>query len=334
MKKVLLATLSALAILSLAACSSGGNEEIASMKGSKITVEDFYKEAKNESSNQQIIRNMIIYKVFEDKYGDKVTDKQVDAKYNEQKEQLGSTFDSQLTQNGFTKKTFKAYLKQNLALEAGLKAHVKLTDADLKAAWESFHPEVSANIITTTSEDDAKKVLEEVKKDGADFAKIAKEKSTSTTAKEDGGAVKFDSDSTDVPSEVKEAAFKLKDGEISEVIPATDTQTYMTTYYIVKMDKTKDKGNDMKPYEKQIKELATTAKTQDATFTSKIIGQELKDANVKIKDDSMQNILSDFIQAAETTSSSTKDSSKTDETKASSTADSSKTEESSTAESK
>ena len=73
--------------------------------------------------------------------------------------------------------------------------------------------------------------------------------------RKDGGKIKFDSQATTVPAEVKEAAFKLKDGEVSEPIAATNMQTYQTTYYVVKMTKNKAKGNDMKPYEKRSRKL-------------------------------------------------------------------------------
>ena len=44
-----------------------------------------------------------------------------------------------------------------------------------------------------------------------------------------------------VPTEVQEAAFKLKDGEVSDVITATNASTYATDYYVVKMVKNQDK---------------------------------------------------------------------------------------------
>ena len=85
---------------------------------------------------------------------------------------------------------------------------------------------------------------------GDDFSKLAKDKSTDTTTKEDGGKVKFDSTTTTVPTEVKEAAFKLKDGQVSDVITSTNTSTYATEYYVVKMVKNQNKGNDMDKYKK------------------------------------------------------------------------------------
>ena len=74
------------------------------MKGGKITVEDFYNEAKKEQSNQSLVRNMIIYKVFENAYGDKVTDKQIDKEYKKQEKQLGDSFESQLQSAGLLMK--------------------------------------------------------------------------------------------------------------------------------------------------------------------------------------------------------------------------------------
>lgn len=300
-KKILLATAGLLSVVVLGACSGSSNQDIATMKGGKITVEDFYNEAKKEQTNQSLVRNMIIYKVFENAYGDKVTDKQIDKEYDKQAKQLGDSFESQLKSAGYTKKSYKEYLKQSLAFQEGLKSHVKITDKDLKSAWDSFHPEVTARIILASSEDEAKEIKKQLD-DKGDFAKIAKEKSQDSTTKKDGGEIKFDSQSTTVPSEVKEAAFKLKDGEVSDVITAMDSSTYQSSYYIVKMEKNSSKGNDMDKYKKELKQIAEDTKIADQTFSSEVIAKELKKANVKIKDDSFENILSDFL----TTNSSSK----------------------------
>ena len=307
-KKLILAAAGAMAVFSLAACSSG-SKDIATMKGSTITVDDFYNQIKEQSTSQQAFSQMVIYKVFEEKYGDKVTDK-VEAQ--------GGKFSDALKQAGLTEKTFKKQLKQRAAYDAGLKAHLKITDEDLKTAWASFHPEVEAQIIQVASEDDAKAVKKEIT-DGGDFTKIAKEKSTDAATKKDGGKIKFDSQATTVPAEVKEAAFKLKDGEVSEPIAATNMQTYQTTYYVVKMTKNKAKGNDMKPYEKEIKKIAEETKLADQTFVSKVISDELKAANVKIKDDAFKNALAGYMQTESSSASSEKKESKSSDSKTSDT---------------
>ncbi|MBO1308184.1 peptidylprolyl isomerase [Enterococcus sp. 669A] len=327
-KKIVLATAGLLSVLVLGACSNGNSQEIATMKGGKLTVEDFYEEAKKEQTNQQLVRNMIIYDVFENAYGDKVTDKQIDKEYNNQAKQLGDSFESQLQAAGYTKSSYKEYLKQSLAFQEGIKSHIKLTDADKKAAWEAFHPEVEARVILASSEEEANEIKKQID-DGGDFAEVAKEKSQDTTTKEDGGEIKFDSQSDTVPTEVKEAAFALKDGEVSDVISSMDASTYQTAYYIVKMEKNTSKGNDMSKYEDEVNEIAENAKMADQAFTSEVIGEELKKANVKIEDEAFDNILSDFLGTTDSTgTSSSKKSSEKESEESTEASSQSSTEES------
>ncbi|MDV4749087.1 peptidyl-prolyl cis-trans isomerase, partial [Enterococcus faecium] len=283
MKKRFLALAIVLGTGLLSGCTNAGEKTAVSYKGGTISEQEVMDSLKKMQGADSAVQQLIVYQVFEDKYGDDVSTKEIDSQYDQTKKQLGDSFDSQLKSAGYTEQTFKDSIKQSLAFQEGLKKHIKLTDEDLKTAWESFHPEVEAQIIQVASEDDAKDVKKAADK-GDDFSKLAKDKSTDTTTKEDGGKVKFDSTTTTVPAEVKEAAFKLKDGQVSDVITSTNASTYTTEYYVVKMMKNQNKGNDMDKYKKELKEIATDTKLSDSTFQNKVIGEVLKDANVKIKD--------------------------------------------------
>ncbi|HFU2434653.1 peptidylprolyl isomerase, partial [Enterococcus faecium] len=283
MKKRFLALAIVLGTGLLSGCTNAGEKTAVSYKGGTISEQEVMDSLKKMQGADSAVQQLIVYQVFEDKYGDDVSTKEIDSQYDQTKKQLGDSFDSQLKSAGYTEQTFKDSIKQSLAFQEGLKKHIKLTDEDLKTAWESFHPEVEAQIIQVASEDDAKDVKKAADK-GDDFSKLAKDKSTDTTTKEDGGKVKFDSTTTTVPAEVKEAAFKLKDGQVSDVITSTNASTYTTEYYVVKMVKNQNKGNDMDKYKKELKEIATDTKLSDSTFQNKVIGEVLKDANVKIKD--------------------------------------------------
>ena len=93
--------------------SSEGSKDIATMKGSTITVDDFITKLKNKAlANSQ----MVIYKVFEEKYGDKVTDKDIQKTLTKPK----------------NKKNIQETVKTKSCHDAGLKAHLKITDEDLK----------------------------------------------------------------------------------------------------------------------------------------------------------------------------------------------------------
>ena len=302
MKKRFLALAIVLGVGLLSGCTNAGEKTAVSYKGGTISEQEVMDSLKKMQGADSAVQQLIVYQVFEDKYGDDVSTKEIDSQYDQTKKQLGDSFDSQLKSAGYTEQTFKDSIKQSLAFQEGLKKHIKLTDEDLKTAWESFHPEVEAQIIQVASEDDAKDVKKAADK-GDDFSKLAKDKSTDTTTKEDGGKVKFDSTTTTVPAEVKEAAFKLKDGQVSDVITSTNASTYTTEYYVVKMVKNQNKGNDMDKYKKELKEIATDTKLSDSNFQNKVIGEVLKDANVKIKDKDFENVLSTFTSDSSTASS-------------------------------
>ncbi|EGP5698604.1 peptidylprolyl isomerase [Enterococcus faecium] len=302
MKKRFLALAIVLGTGLLSGCTNAGEKTAVSYKGGTISEQEVMDSLKKMQGADSAVQQLIVYQVFEDKYGDDVSTKEIDSQYDQTKKQLGDSFDSQLKSAGYTEQTFKDSIKQSLAFQEGLKKHIKLTDEDLKTAWESFHPEVEAQIIQVASEDNAKDVKKSADK-GDDFSKLAKDKSTDTTTKEDGGKVKFDSTTTTVPAEVKEAAFKLKDGQVSDVITSTNASTYTTEYYVVKMVKNQNKGNDMDKYKKELKEIATDTKLSDSTFQNKVIGEVLKDANVKIKDKDFENVLSTFTSDSSTASS-------------------------------
>ena len=269
MKKRFLALAIVLGTGLLSGCTNAGEKTAVSYKGGTISEQEVMDSLKKMQGADSAVQQLIVYQVFEDKYGDDVSTKEIDSQYDQTKKQLGDSFDSQLKSAGYTEQTFKDSIKQSLAFQEGLKKHIKLTDEDLKTAWESFHPEVEAQIIQVASEDDAKDVKKAADK-GDDFSKLAKDKSTDTTTKEDGGKVKFDSTTTTVPAEVKEAAFKLKDGQVSDVITSTNASTYTTEYYVVKMVKNQNKGNDMDKYKKELKEIATDTKLSDSTFQNKV----------------------------------------------------------------
>ncbi|MGY3750792.1 peptidylprolyl isomerase [Vagococcus acidifermentans] len=328
-KKFKVAALVLLSTVALAGCSS--SKDVVSMKGGAISEQDFYEELKNLSTSSQVLQSMIISKIAEDNYGDKVTDKTVDKEFDKMQEQYGGkdAFESILKQNGLTAATYKEQIKKSLAQQEMLKAHIDITTDDYKEAWKTFHPEVETQIIQVEKEDTAKKLLEDIKKDG-DFSKIAKENSIEAVTKEDGGKVKFDSTATTtpanvaIPDAVKTAAYKLEDGSVSDVIEvetAAADGSSSKSYYIVKMVKNQKKGNDYKPFKKQLKKIIEEQKLADATFQREVLQTELEKASPKIKDEQFKDILADYLPE-KTEDSSTDKSSEKENTKESSTKES------------
>jgi foldase protein PrsA len=61
------------------------------------------------------------------------------------------------------------------------------------------------------------------------------------------------------------------------------------------MNKTSDKGNDMEKFKDQIQTIAENTQMHDQSFQTRVIGEVLKAANVKVEDSSLSNILSSFM---------------------------------------
>ena len=298
-KKFVAGAVTLLSVVTLAACAKGGSDkDIVTMKGDTITVGDFYDEIKNNQGAQQYLFQMTINKVFEKEYGSKVSDKDVEKKVDEQKKQLGEAFNSYLTQQGLTEETNKQQIRSNLLLEYAVDQAIskELTDEAYKKAFETYTPEITANVIKLDSEEKANEVLASVKAEGADFAQIAKENSTDASTKENGGEIKFDSGTTTVPTRVKEAASKLDVNGISDVVIDPASQKSAGAYYIVKVTKKEEKGSDWKKYEKRLKEILTAGRKNDANFIRSIIAKAMSNANIKVKDDAFKATFNQYMQ--------------------------------------
>lgn len=111
-------------------------------------------------------------------------------------------------QKQITMQTFIEDKAKNLVNEAQLKAAY-----DEKVKAYKGQEEVSARHILVASEEEAKKIAEELKK-GGDFDKIAKEKSTDKGSGARGGELGWFTKDKMVP-EFADAAFKMKKGETS-----------------------------------------------------------------------------------------------------------------------
>lgn len=317
LKKIGLVLATGAAALTLAACGkNSANEDIVTMKGDTIRVADLYKEVKAYPTTgaTTLLQNMTFNKMFEKEFGKKVSADAVNKEFDTQKASYGTSFAAALQQAGYTETSYKAAIRSQLLLKEAINSKIKYTDADYKKAFETFHPTVTAYVLSETTEDAAKATIA---KSAEEFDKLAKEKKSE---------LKFNSADTKVPSEVKEAAFKLKDGEVSAPIKVANTQTGTSTYYVVKMIKNADKGTDWKKHKKELKEVITTTKQNDDAFVKGIIADYLKSYNVKVKPTEFANIFAGY----QTTTTSSESSSSSKATKSSET----KSSESKSSESK
>jgi len=148
-----------------------------------------------------------------------------------------------------------AFIRNKLLMETLLQQEGKaaLTPAATKKVYEEAvksmgnEPEVRARHILVPTEDEAKKILADLKK-GGNFEAIAKEKSKDPGAAAQGGDLGYFTKEQMVP-EFAEVAFKLEKGQLS------DPEKSQFGWHIIKVE---DKRSKSPPPFEQVKEQVET----------------------------------------------------------------------------
>ncbi|WP_338470512.1 peptidylprolyl isomerase [Niallia sp. XMNu-256] len=285
MKKWILPITMAVGILSLTACNNGdGSDLIVESKAGNITKDEFYAEMK-DMAGQPVLQQMVYEKVLADKY--EVSNKELDEKVTEMKEQYGDTF---FLQYGFeSEESFRDdYLRLNLLLEKAVSSDI--TDKDVKKYYEEeYRPDIKARHILVEDEEKAKEVKSKLDA-GEKFEDLAKEYSTDGTA-EKGGDLGWFGPGAMVP-EFEEAAYALDVNEISEPVQS------QFGFHIIQVTDKKEK----EPFEEvkgKMKENLLNSRLSDMETIQSVIDRELKDAGVEVKDKDLQGILGTTEEKAE-----------------------------------
>jgi len=301
MKKWFIALAGLLLTVTLAGC---GSQTVATTNGGKITESAYYSSLKGTSSGKQVLQQMILNKVLEKQYGDKVSKSAVTKQFDKYKSQYGSSFSSVLSQSGMTQSSLKTEIRSNLLLKEAVKDNVTVTDAQLKKQFKSYEPEVSVAHILVSKKSTAQTIIKDLKSTKSsdmtsEFTKLAKKYSTDTATKNKGGKLSsFDSTDTSLDSTFKKAAFKLKTGEYT----ATPVKTQYG-YHVILMLKNPGKGT-INEHKAELKKQIIDNDMNDSTVLHNVVAKVLKKGNVSIKDNDLKNILSDYLSSSSSSSAS------------------------------
>lgn len=269
-----------MAMFSLAACGGGSN--VVKTDAGNVTQDELYEAMKDKYGNE-FVQQLTFEKILGDKY--KVTDEQVDSELKKYKSQYGDQFDAVLAQSGLTEETFKSQLKYNLLVQKATEANTDTSDKALKEYYKTWQPDITVSHILVADEAKAKEVEKKLK-DGAKFADLAKEYSTDTATKENGGQLApFGPGKMDPAFE--KAAYALKNkGDISAPVKT------QYGYHIIQMDKPATKTTYDKD-KKAVKEsyLQSQLTTENMQKTLK---KEYKDADVKVEDKDLKDAFKDY----------------------------------------
>lgn len=285
MKKIGVVCLAATVLLT----GCGKKDVAATVNGKPITIEDYEREYKmqaqqamaqygedflmqkspdgkqtmGEIMRQNTLDNMVrfeIYKQDAEEKGIKITDKDVDAEYKKMVDMYGGEEKLQdaLKENNLTADQMREYMKTNLLMQQYQQKMLKElepTEEELKKYYEGHKDEFktaeASHILVKTKEE-----AEAIKKEldgGADFAKLAKEKSLDTGSAQNGGSLGQFSPGQMV-KEFDEKVFSMKPGEISDPVKT------QFGFHIIKLEKI---SNDFKGAKDAVKEAVIQEKFKE-----------------------------------------------------------------------
>ena len=244
-KSSLTITLTVLCImvaLLVSGCSKGVSNVVASVNGENITKDELY-DAMLKQSGQQALDSLITKKIVEleaKKQKIAVSEQDIQNELNKYYEKYGGreAFGQALAQNGFTLDEVKKDFDLNVKVKKLLAPKIKIPEEEIRTYFNenkaSFAQgkQVKASHILVNTKEKANEIKDKLAK-GEDFAKLAKENSTDSGSKANGGDLGFFGRGQ-MAKEFEDAALALKVGEISAPVKTK------YGYHIIKVTDIKD----------------------------------------------------------------------------------------------
>ncbi|PTG05662.1 peptidylprolyl isomerase [Staphylococcus chromogenes] len=273
---------------------SSKDQTLISSKAGDVKVEDVMKEI----GKDQIASNsfkVLLSKILKDKYGDKVNDADIEKQIDSEVKKYGGKdqFESLLKQQGMTMDKYKEQRKMMEYQKALLNEKVDISDKEIKdntkkASHILIKVKQDKNDKEGLSDKEAKKKIDEIKKqldkNPKDFDKLAKEESMDSSKDKNGSLGYVVKGQMVKPFE--KALFKLKDGEISDVVK-TDYG-----YHIIRADQPTDFNKEKSKLKEKITQNKLQEKPEILTDAYKKLLDEYK---VDYKDSDIKKAIEDNI---------------------------------------
>ncbi|MFB9329650.1 peptidylprolyl isomerase [Paenibacillus aurantiacus] len=258
-------------VLAIPKFGGGSGEAMATVNGVKISKEQLY-DAMIEQGGESTLNNLISDELLNqeaEKAGVTVTDADIEKEIANIKKNFPSDeeFNAALTQNGLTLESFKKQVPPQVKLRKILEPKTGVTDEQVKQYYEDnkasydTQEQVRASHILVATKQEAEAIMKQLK-EGADFATLAKEKSTDTTSAVNGGDLGFFQKGVMVAS-FENAAFALKNpGDLSDIVQSEHG------FHIIKLTEHKAaKQSTFEENKSSIKDLLVNQKVSEMAST-------------------------------------------------------------------
>lgn len=285
MKKWILALTLTGSVLALSACNqaSGSNSDtVAKSNAGNISQQDLYNAMKDKIGTQAL-QQLVYEKILAKKYP--VTDKELNAKIDDLKQQLGSNFDAALAQYGYKDEAdLKKTMKVGMMQEKAAMKDVKVTDKELKDYYNNLKPEITVRHILVKDEKTANEVKQKLDA-GEKFEDVAKKYSTDTGSAQNGGSIGVinSKNASSFDPDFVKGAYALKLNQISAPVKS------QFGYHIIQVTKIKPKES----YDKMKSEVEYDVKSSKLTtdIINKAMQREIKAAKVTVSDKDLKGAL-------------------------------------------
>lgn len=189
-----------------------------------------------------------------------------------------------LSQSGFSSvQDYTDQLYMNKLLVEVVKSRTEFTDEEVQAFYDAIEPNIQASHILVEDEELAKDLIKQLD-EGADFAELAKEHSTDTSAENGGELGSFGRGK--MVAEFEEAVFALKDGEYTK-----EPVQSQFGYHIIKRTATDEKeAFDAETVKGQMMDEALA----DYTKLQQVMTELVEEADVDIKDDDLEGAMDNY----------------------------------------
>lgn len=317
MKKFILG-LTLVSTFALAGCQ---DQTVASSTAGKITQQEFYDEMKT-NYGENTLQSMLTYDILEDKFGDRVTQDQVDEIVKADTDTLGGEdqFNSYLEYQGISKEEYTKSATLYLYMTEAAKDYDGFSDDKLKSYYEDYQPAYTVSHILVDDEATANEVLDRLNK-GEEWNSLVSEYSKDTASVANNGQLSYTPGSGELDADFDKAASALDEGETSDAVKTS------FGYHIIRMDKKPTKGT-FEEERDNVEKKYTDDLLSNSDLVSKAVATIVSDANVVIDDDDLQSVLANML-APITDAENTSDDSSEEQTTS---ADSSTDEETTSAE--
>lgn len=264
---------------------ASGSQTMLTTAYGKVTNIQIFNRLKYSAPAQNVAQSLVMERVLEHDFPKAATQDKVDQEFKKIKK--NKMMYMQYVQNYGGDNEIKSGIKDTLLLGAAMKANVKVSNAELRDAYQDYRPNMTLAFVEIQGKSRAQDIQGQLsgvhsysafKNTASDLAK-GDSKNISAGLLPDFSSLANDQE---VPTNVKKQAMKMKKGDISGLI-----KTGKDRYAVLYMKSVAHKGS-FNSVKGELKDTLLKQKMNNDKLRAKVLAKYAKKAHVKADDDAFK----------------------------------------------